>query len=434
MRFHLSYVMLALSMLCFTASAENVADPDTLYIPTRARILTGNAKSPNLPELIEVYYNTEDTYFNDPKAPRFLFLDREGKLALGIGGQIYGTLQYDINGSIDDGSNFTTYDINVPNNPAMRQAFTGDASHSSLFLKMVGKTDRFGYFTAYIQTGFTGGSPGSYGLKLKQAYLSLSALTVGLTNSVFTDPAAGPPTIDTQGPCGQVSVKNVLMKYNPKFRNGLSAAISLEVPKVEETGFAGASEQIKQRVPDIPAYIQYAWDGGGSHIRLSGLLRTLSYRNLLTAENRFQTGWGVQLSGVSNIPGTTLTAYWQGAYGAGYAHYMNDHSCGDFDLIYSAGNHGRMEAPHMLGLVGGLSYQVTPKVICSANYSYSRLYDAGHLGGDTYKHANYVAANVFYNPFDDLRFGVEYLWGQRHNYDGESGHANRVMALVQLSF
>lgn len=426
---------IAAALLMASASwASAQESPDTLLIPTRAVVVTGNHRAPGTPEMIGVYYSTEDTYFSDPGAPRFLFLDREGKIAMGVGGQIYGTLQYDMNGSIDDGSNFTTYDIHVPNNPAYRQAFHGDASHSSLFLKMVGKTSRFGYFTAYLQTNFTGGGTDAYGLKLKQAYLSLGNVTVGLTNTLFADPAAGPPTIDTEGPAGQVSVKNVILKYNPRFRNGFSLGVSVEMPKVDETGIAGRCEQISQRVPDIPAYVQYAWNGGASHIRLSALLRTMSYRDLMRGENRFQTGWGLQLSGMAKVPYTGFKAYYQAAYGAGYAHYLNDLSCGAYDLVYAGGHNGRMEAPHMLGLVGGLQYNFSSKCFMSASYSYSRLYDCGHLGGDTYKYANYVVTNLFYDILPDLRTGVEYLWGQRRNYDGERGHANRLMALVQFSF
>lgn len=426
--------IIAISSLALTSYAAEPEPNDTVYIPLSAKIVTGNHNTPSAHEMIGVFYDTSESYFNDPGAPRFLFLDKQGKVALGIGGQIYGTLQYDFDGSIDDGSNFTTYDIPVPNDPARRQAFSGDASHSSIFFKLIGRTSRFGFYQAYVQTNFTGGGVGSYNLKLKQAYLKLGYVTVGLTNSVFSDPDAAPPTIDTQGPAGQVAAKNVILKYAPKFKNGLSLGVSVEVPKVSYDESAGFTEKIAQRVPDIPAYVQYSWDGGTSHVRLSGLLRTMSYRDLQSQKNRFATGWAVQLSGVSSIASTPLTAFWQAAYGAGYANYLNDLSCGSFDLIAAQGNSGRMEAPNMMGLVAGLQYQFSPKFLASCSYSYSRIYDAAHLGDDTYKHAQYLTANLFYNIITDLRCGIEYDWGQRTDYSGTTGHANRLMALIQFQF
>ena len=40
-----------------------------------------------------------------------------------------------------------------------------------------------------------------------------------------------------------------------------------------------------------PAYVQYSW-ASGSHVRLSGILRELSYRDNVQASNHFATGWG----------------------------------------------------------------------------------------------------------------------------------------------
>ncbi|MDE6322594.1 MAG: hypothetical protein K2L85_00560, partial [Paramuribaculum sp.] len=104
--------------------------PDTFLIPERAVIATGSPEHAGA--LVAILYDTRDLHFTDPSSPRFLFLDREGKVALGIGGYIKGTAQYDFDGAIDDGASFITYDIPVPANPAQKEQFYGNANHSTL--------------------------------------------------------------------------------------------------------------------------------------------------------------------------------------------------------------------------------------------------------------------------------------------------------------
>ena len=53
-------------------------------------------------ELINVFEETQRPHFHDPRAPRFLLTDQQGKFALGIGGYLKTTMEYDFNGIVDD--------------------------------------------------------------------------------------------------------------------------------------------------------------------------------------------------------------------------------------------------------------------------------------------------------------------------------------------
>lgn len=410
-----------------TEAAVSLEPVDTIYVSARTITVTGRQSK----DLVGLVYSRDNLYFNEPGAPRFLFFDKEGKVALGIGGSIKGTLHYDFDGSIDDGPYFTTYDIPVPGNPARRQAFGGDASHSTIFLRLVGRTTRFGYYSAYVQTQFSGKPTGSYNIRVKQAYMTLGALTAGLANSTFVDVGASVPLIDEQGPSGIMMRKQLLFRYNPRIDDHWSAGIAVELPSVSVTADSRC-EKIAQRVPDIPAYIQYRWNGGRSHVRLSALLRTMSYRNLVTEKNHFANGWGLQLSGALKMP-VNLTLLYQVVYGSGIGTYFNDLSGNGLDLVWSGSVAGRMVAPHSLGLVSGLKYSAG-RFTASASWSLCRLYDQSQMGPDTYKRADYVSVNAFYNILDDLQAGLEYNWGERHNLNGDTGHANRISAMMQFTF
>ena len=396
-------------------------------IPTRAIIVAGDKSHPDHRNNIALMYSRENLAFEDPAAPRFLFLDKKGEVALGIGGYLKAVGEYDVDGAVDN-NDFYTNMIPVPLNPAQRQRFGATAAHSTIFLKMVTRPTKVGRVIVYMQTNFTGPS---YGLRLKQAYVTVGHVTLGKARSTFADAPAMAPTVDDQGPSGQVTAKNMLVQYMSPSWNGFSFAASAELPDVSFTeGTQSAS--ISQRFPDIPAYIQYAWDKGSSHIRLSGIMRQLSYRNLATQSNHFVTGYGVQISAITFFtPDFNFFGHY--TYGKGIASYVNDLADLGYDLIPSSAA-GALKAPGVAGWTAGLQYNFTPKLFATASYSRAQLYDTAGMSADTYRYAQYIAANVFYNLWGDLRIGAEYLHGTRKNISGISGKANRFEAMLQYSF
>ena len=420
---------LALLLLSATLTGGAFAAQPLDSIPERAVILSGNESNPEHLANIAELYSRENMAFQDPAAPRFLFLDKQGKVALGIGGYLKASAMYDMDGAIPS-NGFTTYDIPVPFDPAQRQRFGATANHSTIFLKMVTQKTRFGRVIVYMQGNFTGNN-GGYGFKMSQAYVSVGNVTLGLARSTFADGPAMAPTVDDEGPSGQVTRKNMLVKYTTPSYRGLSAALSVELPSITmTTGTEAAS--ISQRVPDIPAYVQYAWNGGASHLRLSGIYRGISYRDLKSGRNEIASGWGVQLSGLGKIVGG-LGFFGHYTYGKGIATYVNDLGGDGFDLIPSE-TAGRLKPAAVSGWTAGLQYNFNPKFFVSASYSQANLFKASGMGTDTYRYAQYAVVNAFYNVWGDLQLGLEYIHGARHDYSGLSGHANRVDAMLQFSF
>ena len=425
----LASAALLIAGISLPAHAAAQSEPADTMPAHRAVILSGDVSNPGAAEHIAMLYSRSNLAFEDPAAPRFLFLDKEGKVALGIGGFLKAVGEYDMNGAIDN-DGFVTYDIPAPFDPAQRQRFGATAAHSTIFLKMVARKTPIGRVIVYIQTNFTGDN-GGYGLKLKQAYLTVGHVTVGKARSTFADGPAMAPTIDDQGPSGQVTAKNMMLRYETSTFHGLSAAISAELPSATYTT-GTAARAISQRFPDIPAYVQYAWDKGDSHVRLSGILRQLSYRDDLKAKNHFATGWGVQLSTVASLIGP-LKFFGHATYGKGISDYINDLSGHGLDLVPAATD-GRLRAPAALGMTAGLQYNFTPAFFVTASYSRAGVFNVSHMADDTYRYGQYITANAFYNVWGDLRLGLEYIHGTRKNIDGAHGKANRLEAMLQYSF
>lgn len=417
---------LGLALGCSVAQAQIIL-PDTI----RPSIILTDKEQEEDSEIIRKMYEANGLHFQDPRAPRFLFMDRKGKVALGIGGYVKGTMSIDMDG-ISDNLDFVTADIPAPKQPDMRNQFQMDASTSRLFLKLVGNNTSVGNFTVYVETDFRGKDGHQYDLRLRQAYIRLGNILFGKTRSTFADGAAGPPTIDFEGPSGSVSKKNTMIQYKQQIDKHWSFAASIESPSESYTVTKEKSEAIKQRMPDIPAYLQYQWDSGQSHIRLSGLFRALSYRNLVKAENKYAIGWAAQLSGMITFS-PHIIFYYQAAYGKGYADYLNDLGGSGYDLIPN-GDEGKLMAPYALGIVSGLQYNICKNFFVSASFSQCRLYDQASLDGSAYKYGQYVVANAFYTPFSNCQVGIEFLYGNRYNFDHTSGNAHRLNAMIQYNF
>ena len=425
-----SFLLLALTAGSGVANARNNNQIPADSVMSRVHVVTGNSAIAAHRENIMVMNMAFNPAFEDPSAPRFLFLDREGKVALGIGGTVKAEAMYDMNGAINNNS-FVTSQIPVPFNPAQRNRFGATATHSGIFLKLVTQPTRIGRIIVYVQSEFTG-DDGAYGFQLKQAYVQVGHLTLGKARSTFSDGPAMAPTIDDQGPSGQVTAKNMLVQYATSNYSGFTAAIAAELPSATYTE-GTATSSIAQRFPDIPVYAQYAWNSGESHARISGILRQLSYRDDAAAANHFVTGWGVQFSLVSKIAGG-LDIFGHYTYGKGIGSYINDLAGDGFDLIADANNPGKLVAPGSAGYTAGLQYTFSPRFFMTGSYSHAQLYDAGHLGGDTYRSGQYIDFNAFYNVWDGLRVGLEYIHGNRTDYNGQTGRANRLLAMLQYNF
>ncbi len=428
-RIFLSAALLVVAGLAVVAQAATV---DSIFTPTAIVVSNENDDVKNNSyEVMKAMYEANGLHFQDPRAPRFLFLDRKGRVALGIGGYVKATMSADVAG-ISPNPDFVTYSIPTPPQPDMRSQFQMDASTSRLFFKLVGRNTAVGDFSVYIESDFRGTAAGYYGMRLRKAYIDFWRLRIGRAWSTFTDVASLPPTIDFQGPSGTAIAMNTMLQYLQPLGNHWKMAIAVEVATPSYTTRQQYNRFINQRIPDVPSFVQYEWDEGNSHIRLSNLFRALSYRNLVADKNKYVIGWATQLSGVIKAS-SHFTLYFQGSYGRGYATYLNDLGGNGFDLV-SGEHNGGMVAPYAMGVVGGVQYTIIPGLFVSASYSQCRLFDEPTMASTTYHYAQYVVANAFYSPFANCQIGIEYLYGNRRNYNDVSGDAHRINAMIQYNF
>ena len=240
-------------------------------------------------------------------------------------------------------------------------------------------------------------------------------------------------TIDGSGANGKMSKTNVLVRYLKTFKGHYSVGGSVEFPGSSIGADNVYTKKLKDFTPDLVVMTQYQWDQSVSHVRLSGLFRTLPYRDLLTKKNHTKIGWGVQASCVAKTS-RSLTLYGITAIGQGHASYAGDLAIGPNDLLPTPHDNGSMYTPTSLSLIAGAKYNFLENLYACVALSELRAYTKADSPADTYKYGLYGAVNLFWKITPRLELGGEYLIGKRKNVDGSHGNANRIDAFVQFAF
>ena len=395
--------------------------------------------------------------------PHFCIHTSDHKFALTIGGQVNPILGFDFRNNLYEqdggGINFATNAIPVPAVKGKRSDFYINALNADIDFQVVGFGGSDDQITGYIKFGTNGINNG---LQMKDAYVSWRGFTAGRKTTLFKDGvAAQPPTVDPQGPCGMVDGTAYEVSYiSPEYK-GFKGAIGIATPTYyhssgryygpdyREWGSDNSleGEQVtnpnyySQNVPDLPLWVE--WKASEyNRVRVSGILRTFIYRDMIEEKKRHAFGWGVMLSGNWN-PIKPLIFYLQGVYGQGIGNYIQDLS--GLPLSFTPCNEhiGKMCANPMMGVNLGVTYNINKRWQVNAVASEARIWNVGPYAEENateeghfndYRYGFYFAANGFYNITSYLQVGLEYLYGRRGTWNVGSGIDNRIQTQFMLTF
>lgn len=328
------------------------------------------------------------------------------------------------------GNYFSPYQIPMTKDPANNSRIGGTPAFSSLFFRVLGRNKSLGEYQLYIEANFQGNDHKDF--LLKRAYAQVENVTMGYAVSTFSDPAALPPMVDACGPTSKIEPVNLLVRWMNTYRHRWTVAASVENPvhaAVDEV--EGKFSSASRNIPDAAAFLQYAW-GRSEHVRLTGLLRSLTYKDIPTNTRHHKPGWGVQLSNVIH-PLQPVTVYAIANCGKGYQNTVNDLQGGNYDLIADPDGHG-MYAPFGMGWCLGLQYNFRPNVFASISYSECRYHPEAPRQGSDYRFGNILTANVFWNLTPRIQAGMEFDTGVRRNWDGAQRRSDRLAVMAQFSF
>ena len=388
-----------------------------------------HARIDSIQRIVSRFYYDQFRNSQDPDVPYFLFMSKSAGLTMGIGGGVRMRAYYDWNGAMPT-TMFAPYTIAIPQDPASRRRFNTTPSGTYLFFRGVGHNKVLGDYEMYIESNFTGYEGRDF--RLKKAYVTVRDFTVGYATSTFSDPAAQAPVIDAAGANNKLSVTSVLVRYMKAFKSRWYVAGSIETPATAIDTTVPDVRSVTNWLPDFAAFVQYEW-AQGQHVRLSGIVRSLSYMDQKNEKIHNLAGWGAQLSCVAH-PERHLTTYLTANYGQGYAGLGGDLMLGSYDLVGSSQDPGQMYAPRSYGWCVGVQYNFRPNLFASVCASQTRYLPRHAVPADEYKYGMFGCVNVFWSILPRVTIVGELDWGQRHNFSGLHEHANRANVSAMFTF
>ena len=149
----LLFILTATAMTC-AAQTQSLVDMQTdsllashkiVYIDGKPAENEAKAYIDSIRHKISVFYYDQFRHFSDPAAPYFLFLSKDSKLAMGIGGAVRMRAYYDWDGAIPS-SGFAPYLIPMDPQPEHKRHFDTTPSGTCLFFRVIGSNKALGEY------------------------------------------------------------------------------------------------------------------------------------------------------------------------------------------------------------------------------------------------------------------------------------------------
>lgn len=271
----------------------------------------------------------------------------------------------------------------------------------------------------YVETDFYGSSSV---LRLRHAYGSWGGLLAGQTWSTFVDDANFPNTIDFESPMAFPSIRQAQLRWTAKLTDKASWSVAVEDNKstITPPPVPGKPEYV---MPDFVGRIRF--DGPRLHSFVAGFLGKARFRPA-TGDVDDVTLWGSVLSEKLKTVGKD-SLYGQFTFGDGVGRYR-----GAVTAVPDA--NGQLHAPKIYAGMAGYEHYWTPVFSSNGVYSIASQPDEDFYPPDGNSQLNYGALNLLYWFLPDRAWaGVEYLYGRREVFSGDSGTAHRIQFAVRFN-
>lgn len=279
----------------------------------------------------------------------------------------------------------------------------------------------------YYENDFAGNGTAYMVFRVRHLYGQFYNVIVGQTYTVFEDADAWPDTVDYEGPNAAISARRPLVRYMLLLKEGMGLTFSLEKPdsQVDTTGDVSATSE--NHAPDGGFNFKWAKKGIG-HVQFGTIFRDIGVSgNIVGEQSTF--GWGLNLSGSIDLFErdsfqTQLT------YGQGIFYFMND-AVENNDAAFDSS--GKLQPLPVVALMGGYTHAWADKFRSTVSFGFINLENEASQAWDAYHRTYYASANLVFQLYKRLSFGLEGLYGYKQVKSGASGDVFRVQASVMYA-
>lgn len=380
-------------------------------------------------------------FLNDPV---FAIVGRHRLFYFSVGANMKVGLNYDWGNPSDNPQGMSVAELQKAS-PGDSQAFQMTAQSSNIYFNVIGFPHTANNAGLFVSLALDGEPGNSYKVHADNVYFRFHGFTAGYTSSLYNDQSADPYTIDAHGPIASGFHSSILVNYQKFVSKHIRLGIGIEGPSndysyylPDSRGDDDVEPNLRQRVPDIPLYVTYAFNSS-DHIRLSAIGRVLTYRNYVENRNFDKFGWGLKLTGSATFGHTVFYGMVQG--GKGISSYIQENRGLGLDLVPDMSRPGYLDSPLSWGYMLGLQRNWRSNLYSTIVYSFMRNYvdsytnaSNGIVYADQLKYGQYALANVIWRYNRLMQFGVEYLYGQKNTFGKERIANNRLSLQVCISF
>lgn len=440
---HFRLLLLSLSIALSAIAATAQINPNRSRSGSVRHVLGDGV---NISDSVEVYRAlvnnrpVDNDFLNDPV---FAIVGKNKSFYFSVGANLKFVGTYDWGNPDADPLN-SSVGAMTPVHPGDRSAFAMSAQSSNIYFNIIGFPQSARQVGLFISLALDKNPGNEYVVHASYVYLRYRNLLVGYSTSLYNDKAADPYTIDSHGPIASGAHDNIQINFQKYLSPHIRLGLGIEAPKTDYTGYIPLDSDndtyigsVRQRIPDIPFYIGYTFDTY-SHLRLSGIARSLIYRDNIAGKNRTVPALGLKFTGSWSFNPVILYAQTQG--GKGIASYIQDNAGLGIDLLPDNSRPGRLVAPWSWGCIAGIQYNITPSLFATGIYSYMHNYIDPYTSaiGIPYdsqlRSGHYLLGNFIYRLSPLFRTGIEYVHTIRNNCDRSRLSNNAVSLLLSMSF
>ena len=331
--------------------------------------------------------------------------------------------------------------VGEPQPGADKQGFTISAKRSRVNLDMR-MDSSVGTFRAFIEGDFANESGNDNTYRLRHAFGQYQDWILGQTWSTFMDNRADPEELDFEGLNAATLSRQPIIRWTKNLANERTFAVALENPVADISGGDG-----KGKFGDVVTRVTKPREWG--HLQAALLLRNIAGAPTDDPGNVSSAfGWGMSLSGHNRFKKWSQkdNFKYQFNFGRGIGRYINDlGSVGGQDAVfdpeedlkvlpalgaYVAYQHfWKRDPTAFFGRTGFLKDLRSTLVL-----GYTQVDNYDFQPDDAYRRTKRITLNLIWSPMTVIDLGIEVLWGERMNKDGERGNATQLQMVGTFFF
>ncbi|WP_374527284.1 DcaP family trimeric outer membrane transporter [Acinetobacter sp.] len=272
-----------------------------------------------------------------------------------------------------------------------------------------------------LEIDFRGGTNNDT-IRIRHAYLDYNNFLIGQTTSSFVDTDNHPQMLDFGSPLGIGSGRTPMLRYSNNLNSQTKYFVGLEQGRTEN------------RLPSLTSKLKYNYQNGNGSASLRGLAQEVRVKEL---NDKTKFSWGLGLG--TNYK---LNNYFQ--INADYSHVKGDSNF----ILYTNSAYNYSENDEIINLnefdsfTLGLTYKINPKLQSTLAYgamfsnNNNKFSETAISNNDTSQNKRLQQGwiNLMYSPIIPLTVGVEYIYGERETFTGETGKDSRLSTMVKYSF